>query len=216
MKTLSCRCASVVIGLSFFLSASPLARAAISVVSTNSFGSVTIDPASGSVNYTTALQSSAFSQAGANARYNVGASSTAGSMDVPVTGGLATGAGKASASLLVGGSSGATGFIPDATPGFDTSTGRAAANGQFMITGTGSVSVTFSAVISGQLTLSSDAYGVFGQGENVFALSVNGVPILFNDQILSIGPSQSANASYSETLTDTMTLMADTTYYLWV
>ena len=216
MKTLSCRCLSVVVGLGLFLLAGPVARATITVDSTSLFGTVTIDPSSGSVSYIGGLLSSAFSQAGANAQYSSLGPSSASSSDVPALGGLATGAGTASV-LPFAGSSSATGFIPGATAGFDTSAGRASANGRFQITGaSGLVSVTFSTVISGQLTLSSDAYGVFGQGETDYALSVNGDPILFRDEILSIGPDQSVSGPYSTTLTATMNLTAGTTYYLWM
>jgi RHS repeat-associated protein len=216
MKTQSCRFASLVIGFSLFFAAGQFARATITVESTNSFGSIAIDPSSGSVDYTAALQSSAFAQAGANAQYGSIDPSTASSTDVPVAGGLATGTGTASAALFMG-SSGATGFIPGAAAGYDTSTGRASANGEFEIIGTsGPVSVTFLTTISGLLSLSSDAYGVEGQGETVFTLSVDGTPVLFNDQILTIGPDQSQNGSYSETLSASMTLTAGTPYALWV
>jgi hypothetical protein len=224
MKTLSCHCASVALVLSLFLSAGQLARATISVDATSSFGSVTIDPSSGaSVTYPTALQSSAFAQAGANGQYNSGASSTASSSDTPPNGGLATGSGTSSMSPLAG-SSGATGWIPLNTVGFDTSTGRASANGVFEITGvSGPVNVTFSTEITGNLTLSSNPYGVYGEGENVFSLSLignsipNGTPILFHDQILSIGPNQSQSGSFSDLLLKTtMSLMPNTPYNLWV
>jgi RHS repeat-associated protein len=215
-KTLSCRRAAVVFGLSLFLLAGPLARATISVESTNSFGSVSIDPSSGTVEYIPALQSSAYAQAGANAQYDSVDPSTASITDVPVSGGLAAGTGAASVSLFTGSSS-ATGFIPATTAGFDTSTGRASVNGEFEITGAlEPVNVTFSATINGQLNLSSDAYGVEGQGENVFTLSVDGTAILFNDQLMTIGPDQPESGSYSETLTAMMTLTPGTPYSLWV
>ena len=156
--------------------------------------------------------SSAYSQAGANSQYNLGDPSSAISLDVPAPGALATGSGSASA-LGATGSSSASGYIPGAIAGFDTATGRASMGGQFEITGTtGTVNVTFSSYISGMLDLSSDIYGVFGQGESDFVLSVNGNPVLFNDQILSIGPSQSQNANIGQTLTATISLMANTPY----
>jgi RHS repeat-associated protein len=215
MNTLSCRCGTVVFGFWLFFSAGQVARANVEVVSTSSFESISIDPTTGTVNYIGTLQSSAFSQAGANAQYNSSpAASTAGSSDVPVTGGAATGAGTASASALTGSSS-ATGSIPGAAAGFDTSTGRASLNSMFSISGSGSVSVTFSVLINGTLILSSDAYGVYGQGETDFALTVNGNPVLFNDLIMSVGPNQFQSGGGSETLTGTMTLTAGNNYYLW-
>jgi len=213
MKTLLYRFAAVVFGFSLFLLAGPFARATIFVGATNSFSGVTIAPASGSVEYLTALQSSAYAQAGANAQYDSIDPSTATTTDVPVPGGLATGAGLASVSSSTGLSS-ATGFIPGSTAGFDTSAGRASINGEFEIIGaSGAVSVTFSTVISGGLNLSSDAYGESGQGESDFALSVNGNPVLFYDQILTIGPDQTQSEPISETLTASMTLTADTPYF---
>jgi|GEM_PF-1592447 len=212
MKTLLCRFASVVFGFSLFLLASPFARATIFVGATNSFSGVTIAPGSGSVEYLTAVQSSAYAQAGANAQYDSIDPSTATTTDVPVPGGLATGAGMASVSSSSGLSS-ATGFIPGSTAGFDTSAGRASINGEFEIIGaSGAVSVTFSTVISGGLNLSSDSYGVSGQGESDFALSVDGNPVLFYDQILTIGPDQTQSEPISEALTASMTLTADTPY----
>jgi RHS repeat-associated protein len=213
MKTLLCHLASVVFGFSLLLLAGPFARATIFVEATSSFSGVTIDPTSGSVEYLAALQSSAYAQAGANAQYDSIDPSTATITDVPVPGGLATGTGSASASSLTG-SSGATGFVPGTTAGFDTSAGRASINGEFEIIGaSGAVNVTFSTVISGELNLSSDAYGVSGQGETDFALSVDGNPVLFNDQILTIGPDQTQSGTVSETLTASMTLTADTPYF---
>jgi RHS repeat-associated protein len=215
MKTLSCRFASVVIGFSLFLAAGQPARASIVVQSSSSFANVTIDPSSGSVSYLTALTSSAFAQAGANTQYNsLSPTSTAGATDTPVPGGSAMGAGTASASPSLTGSSSATAYIPGSTAGFDTSTGRASIVTTFQILATEPVSVTFSTVITGELTLSSDPYGLYGKGETDFALSINGNPILFNDEILSIGPSQSMSGSYSETLSATMTLSPGNTYYL--
>ncbi len=217
MKTLAHRFASVVFGFSLFLSTGQWARATISVQSTNSFGDVTIVAASGSVEYMSpGLQSAAFAQAGANSQYDSIDPSAASSTDVPVAGGEATGLGAASAALFSG-SSGATGFVPGALNGFDTSAGRASVSGEFEIIGTTQpVEVTFSAFITGQLNLSSDANGVQGEGENVFSLSINGNPVLFNDQPLTIGPDQTQGATVSETLTDTMLLTPDTTYSLWV
>jgi RHS repeat-associated protein len=213
IKSLTCRIASVIFGFSLFLLAGPFARANIFVEATNSFSGVTIVPTSGSVEYLTPLQSSAYGQAGANAQYSSIDPSAASSTDVPVTGGLATGAGSASAASFAGFSS-ATGFIPGTTAGFDTSTGRASIIGQFEIIGAlGTVNVTFSTLFSGGLSLSSDAYGVSGQGETDFALTVDGNPVLFNDQILTIGPDQTQSATVSETLTGMITLQTDTPYY---
>jgi RHS repeat-associated protein len=215
MKTLRSYCLASVVGLSLFFSASQSARANISVSVTDSFGNVTIDPASGSIDFTTALQTSAFAQAGANAQYSSLTPSVANATDAPAPGGLATGAGAATLSPLSGSSS-ATGFIPGAIPGFDTSTGQASAYGVFEITGaTGPVKVTFTTAISGELNLSADAYGVYGQGESIFSLSIDGTPELFTDTQLSVGPNQTQDLIFSQSLTNTMTLMANTPYWIY-
>ena len=212
IKTHSPRRATLAFGCGLFLLTGWVARAAITIESTSSFQDLSISASSGSFESLGAA-SSAYSQAGANAQFGAVDPSMANSMDVPVPGGMAAGMGSASASALSG-SSGASGSLPGTTAGFDTSTGRGSIDGEFEITGaSGSVNVTFSAAVSGKLNLSSDAYGVFGQGETDFALSVNGNPVLFSDQILSIGPDQTRSATISDTLTETIPLMADTPYY---
>ncbi|MGP8199108.1 MAG: RHS repeat-associated core domain-containing protein [Limisphaerales bacterium] len=213
MKTLSCRCAAVVVGCSLLLAAGQVAHAEISVDSTSSFSDVTIDPMSGTIQYMGVVQSSAYAQAGGNSQFESVDPSSASASDVPAPGASATGSGSGSAGFLSG-SSGATGYVPGATAGYDTSTGRGTITGAFQIIGTtGAVNVTFSAMVSGSLNLSSDVYGESGQGESDFTLSINGNPVLFNDQILSIGPDQTQNSTLSQTLTASMTLTADTTYY---
>jgi len=213
MKTLLCRLASVVLGLSLFVWSGQWARATISVDATSSFNSVTINPTSGTIDYLIPMQSSAYAQAGGNAQYNSVDPSVATISDVPVPGGSAMGTGTGSAGSSTG-SSRATGYMPLTTAGFDTSTGRGSINGEFEITGvSGPVNVNFSAMITGGLNLSSDGYGVFGQGETDFSLSVDGDPVLFFDQILSIGPYQTMIATNSQMLTGSMTLTAGIPYF---
>jgi RHS repeat-associated protein len=210
---LSCRCAPVLIGCGLLLAAGQLARATISVSDTSAFDDLTITPSLGSVEFIGAAGSSAYGQAGANSQYDAVGPSSAYASDVPVPGGSAAGSGSASAEFLDG-SSGATGYIPGTTAGFDTSTGRATVDGEFEIIGaSGAVSVTLSAGYSGTLNLSSDLYGVSGQGETDFALSIDGNPALFSDTILNIGPNQTQNTSLSQTLTTSMTLTAGTPYW---
>ncbi len=198
-----------------FLCGGPKARANISVVSSISFGNVSIT-ASGNAAAST-LQTSAFTQAGANTDYNAGGASSATSSDEPVSGALARGAANAYPYPTPAPqfSSSASVTIPDETSGFDTSTARASENGVLTVSGSGSVSVTFSATITGSLTLSSDLYGVSGQGEEDFSLCLNGTPYLFQDQILSIAPGQNASGSVSETVTTTMTLTGGS-YNVWI
>jgi RHS repeat-associated protein len=211
---LSYGCASF-LGLSLFLAACECASAISFVAVSNSFGSVTITPASGTLSFTSPLQTAAFAQAGANGQYSALTPSVASATDIPAPGSLATGAGTALLSPMSG-SSRATGLIDGTTVGFDTSTGQASANGVFQITGaSGPVRVTFSVVINGELTLFTDAYGVAARGESVFALSINGIPDLFSDIPLSIGPNQTQILPFSQTLSDTMTLMPNTPYWLF-
>jgi RHS repeat-associated protein len=216
MKTLLRQAAAVVSGFSLLAGPSQSARATITVNSTNSFGSVSISPASGSLQYLSPLQDSAYGQAGANTQYNTSIPGFAGAGDTPAPGTFINGFAQVSAALF-NGSSSAQGFIPGTVAAFDTSTGRAAVSGQFEITGaTGPVSVTFSATVKQLLSLSSDVYGVQGEGENVFSFSLNGTPILFNDQLLTIGPSQTANGNFNQTLTVSEMINPNTPYSLWV
>ena len=214
LKTLSCRCASLAVGFCLFVSTTPLAHADIMVESTNSFGGVSIVPSSGTVSYTSALATSAYAQAGAGTQFGNTVPSLATAADVPAPGALATGYGVAAlpaAALAI-----ATGYIPGTTAGYDTSEGQASASGTFQITGaTGPVSVTLSAAMSGGLFLNADAYGVSGRGESIFTLSLNGTPDLFSDTLLTIGPNQTMSQNFNTTLTRTVTLMANTPYFLY-
>jgi RHS repeat-associated protein len=215
IKTLSCRRTCLVVGFSLFLSASQFARATISVEASNSFNNITIAPSAGVIDYTSTVTMSAYGQAGAQSQYTAGAPSLASATDVPVPGGSATGLGFATLPSV--GEGVATGFIPGTTAGFDTSEGQASASGIFEITdATGPVSVTLSALFSGGLDLSADAYGVYGRGQTVLTLSLNGTPDLFTNTLLTIGPNQMESADFSETLSDTVTLTANTPYYLYV
>lgn len=219
MRKFPYRVAAVVFGLSFFLSAGQVARATISVNASDSFSDLSIDPASGTVSFSaypgySGTQTSAYGQAGGNTQYG---STSASATDVPVAGGTATGAGTGSASS---GTASATGFIPGAVAGYDTSEGQGSVSGVFEIVENGgigkpSVSVTLSALFSDSLALSADAYGVSGRGETVLSVSLDGTPVLFSDTLLTIGPDQTANQTSSSTMSDTMTLMANTPYYLY-
>jgi RHS repeat-associated protein len=204
-----------VVGLGLLLSASQEARANVSVAATTSFDDVSIDPSSGTVSYISALQISAFAQAGANAQFSSLTPSIANATDVPVLGGLATGSGIASLGPVTGTGT-STAMISGATAGFDTATGQASASGIFEIQGvTGPVSVTLSAVATGSLNLFADAYGVYGQGESIFTLSIDGTPDLFTDTLMSVGPNQTQGDTFSDSLTDTVTLMANTPYWIF-
>lgn len=212
MKTLPRPCAAFVLGFGLLLSASPCAHAEITVDSTSSFGNVTIDPSAGNVSYIGLVGSSAYAQAGGNGQFDPSNPALANATDIPVAGATVTGSGSASGLALTG-SAAATGLIPAAMAGFDASTGRGTVDGEFEITGaTAPVQVSFSALFNGSLNLSADAYGVFGQGETDFSFTINGTPVLFADEILSVGPNQSQSDTIANTLTGSMTLEPNTPY----
>jgi hypothetical protein len=103
-----------------------------------------------------------------------------------------------------------------------SSTGQGGLGGDFG--GTGSfeivsasntpVDVTFSATLSGSQTLTTDAYGDFATSEIVFNLVLPdiGSTVLFQDNPLSMGPSATLVSSYSNTLTNTVSLQTNTDY----
>ncbi len=79
----------------------------------------------------------------------------------------------------------------------------------FTLSGGGpSVDVQFAIDISGLLNVMTDAFGVFAQTETVFTLEVDGTPILFHNELLSIGPSDSDTRPFSTHLSNTVTLAA--------
>jgi hypothetical protein len=88
-------------------------------------------------------------------------------------------------------------------------------NTTFSITGgTGPVDVTFSALVKTAQSLFTDASGVFAMDDTSFQLTIDGQTLLFMDTSNQIGPSSSVSASFSDTLSDTITLDFDQTYSL--
>lgn len=80
-------------------------------------------------------------------------------------------------------------------------------NTTFSITGgSGSVDVTFSALLNMAQFLFTDPNGVFAMDETSFQLSLDGQTVLFMDLANSIGSNSSLSDSFSGTLTDTVTL----------
>lgn len=77
----------------------------------------------------------------------------------------------------------------------------------FTLSGGGpSVDVQFAIDISGLLNVMTDAFGVFAQTQTVFTLEVDGTPILFHNELLSIGPSDSDTKVVSTQLSKIVTL----------
>ena len=88
-------------------------------------------------------------------------------------------------------------------------------NATFSITGTtGSVDVTFSAVVDLAQFLFTDASGVFAADDTSFQLTLDGQTVLFMDASNQVGPSSSFSTSPSGTVTDTVTLNAGEDYSL--
>lgn len=79
----------------------------------------------------------------------------------------------------------------------------------FTLSGGGpSVDVQFAIDISGLLNVMTDAFGVFAQTETIFTLEVDGTPILFNREFLSIGRLDADSKAFSTHLSNTVTLAA--------
>jgi hypothetical protein len=136
-------------------------------------------------------------------------------------------------SLAASASSGVN--IPGTTTSFAESTGQGGLGSD--LGGTGlfeivspsdtTISVTFSATLSGDQTLTTDADGEFATSEIVFSLllpDISGTPIIFIDNPLCIGTPPGStcissspstlNSPYSNTLTDTVQLQTNTDYTL--
>ncbi|MBV9154819.1 MAG: PEP-CTERM sorting domain-containing protein [Acidobacteriaceae bacterium] len=90
--------------------------------------------------------------------------------------------------------------------------------GSFEIVGTsGPVSVQLAAPLMGSQSLLTTGGGRFATSEIFFSLllpSVSSSPLLFYDNPLRIGPNSKLNFTYSNTLTASVTLQADTPYLL--
>jgi hypothetical protein len=85
----------------------------------------------------------------------------------------------------------------------------------FMITGgTGTVNVTFSALVSFTQVLFTDASGVFAMDDTSYQLTIDGQTVLFMDASNQIGPNSSFSISSSGTSTDSMTLNFGESYFV--
>ena len=105
--------------------------------------------------------------------------------------------------------------IPGATEGAASSEGQGLWFTTFTVTGgTGSVQVDFSADVSGQLNVLTDANGVSARTETIFNLNVDGDPVLFQDRILDIGPNDAQTQLFADGLSGSMSLDYDTPYFL--
>jgi hypothetical protein len=101
--------------------------------------------------------------------------------------------------------------------GFPQSSSLAELHGRFAITGTsGPVSVQFTVPLVVNQSLSTTGSGGWSaSSQAIFNYSINGNPFLSYDHRLAIGPNHSAlSSATSLQLTATMTLLANTPYFL--
>lgn len=184
--------------------------------STISFSNLQITPATGTIIFLDDWTAEAFAQAQNSlgqlvSQFN---SSTGGAAAANATVTFATSAGNASATNLTGSASSSVN-IPGTITAQALSVGRGTLFNLFVITdGTGDVDVNFSVDLTGNLNVFTDAFGQLAQTETIFDLELDGNPILFRDDILSIGPSDSKNLSFSQNLFDSRTLQFDTLYFI--
>jgi hypothetical protein len=89
-------------------------------------------------------------------------------------------------------------------------------NTAFSITGgSGSVDVTFSALLNMAQFLFTDPNGVFARNDTSFQLSIDGQTLLFMDLSNQIGSNATLSDGFSGSLSDTVTLNFDQNYTLF-
>ena len=183
-----------------------------------------ISPASGTLIISQPVPTSTFAQAqdstGGSASQSDPASSSAST-------GLADASGTASAVVNLTGTATANINLPDNFSGQASSTGQATLGidptfsmfGSFEISSAGGspspVNVTFSAPLAVDQFLQTSGAGVSASSEAIFSLllpDLSSSPILFYDNLLTIGPSQTLSNLVSPTLTTTQSLLSDTPY----
>ena len=147
-----------------------------------------------------------------------GSASQSGTTSASAATSVANGSGTGSASALTGGVT-ANVFIPDNVAGFASSEGDSSLVGAFEITGTLSpVDVTFTASLSNDQYLNTDANGQSAYSETIFLLSVPNASsdaLLGSDNLLTLsGPNQSAGSGGAQplSLTTTILLQPNTPY----
>ena len=109
--------------------------------------------------------------------------------------------------FLVTGSAQSDVNIPGCGPAAAFSNGRGTLFNSFTLSSGGpNVDVQFAIDISGLLNVMTDACGIFARTETVFTLEVDGTPILFNREFLSIGRLDADSKPVSTRLSNTVTL----------
>ena len=208
--------------LTFALGLYPAAvRADVVIDSSLSLTQLQILPSAGSVQFFSPFNASAFAQVfdslgGADQQFN-SVDDGATSASASTTFAHAT----ASASALSMTASTTAGVnIPQITADAGTAPGSpyGLLQGLFEITGaTGPISVQFKASLDVHQFLSTSGGGQLATSEAIFNLllpDISGDPILFFDDLRSIGPNDSSASSSSATLSGFVMLQPDTPYYL--
>ena len=181
-----------------------------------SFSNLQIAPSTGTILFLDDWSAEAFAQAqnSLGELNNQFDSSIGGAAAANATVTFATSADNASATNLTGSASSSVN-IPATITAQASSVGRGTLFNLFVITGgSGDVDVNFSVDLTGSLDLLTDAFGQLAQTETIFDLELDGNPILFRDDILSIGPNAFASMPFSQKLSDTRTLQFDTFYFI--
>jgi hypothetical protein len=182
-------------------------------ISNISFSNLLITASTGNVQFQGAWTSQAFAQAqnslgelDSKFSSNTGVGSTA-----TATATFANASGSASVAPLSGATSSNASILGATAQALSKGTGTLF--NMFEITGgTGSVNVTFSTDIAGMLDVKTNQSGLLAQTESTFALQLDGLPILFFDSLLSVGPNSSASLPFSQTLSTIESLNFNTPY----
>jgi RHS repeat-associated protein len=178
-----------------------------------SVGSLSITPDTGTFLLLSPWESSVFAQAGVDNEY------LSGNGTVNATGDYSSASAQVSTpatlTLDVSGQGNAGALVPGQIDASDSATGQSSMGSTFEITGgSGSVNVSFSAMLTGALSVFTDAFGQSAYSEGILTLEVDGSPVLFNDTYYDIGSSSSDGTSLSTMLNGSTSLQYDTPYDL--
>jgi len=200
---------------SLFLSLPQVVYADAMATSTISFSNLVIT-STGKIQFQNPWDAQAFAQAqnslgGLDSEF---ASKSGGNATISAAVPLASASGNAAVAPLGGGAS-SQAIIPGDLNAQSLSTGTGTLFNSFEITGgTGTVAVTFSVNLAGNLLVMTDPLGLLAQTETIFALQLDGAPILPFSSSLTVGPSSSASMTFGPTLSTTLPLKFGTPYSL--
>lgn len=203
----------LVLSATLFL-ASVASRADVIVSSSLNLTQFQITPAAGSVVILPGVSVSAFAQAldslgGFDQQFN---SAIDAAISASAATALANASGTVSGVDLTGSVTGGI-TIPD-IEAFASAEGQAMLSGMFEITGTtGNVDVTLTAILATSQSLLTAGFGQSATSEVTYTFlipDIESVPVLFYDNLLTIGPDQSLDQSSNPTQTITLSLPANT------